>query len=115
MKNTIIAKQSDLVANYTINTAHVIDDFIKDDGEECSLSYIREFAGDISRLTSNDIETARRAFHDQFRQGNTMVLLNPEDCDLLEKWDNDKKEFSIVVVGLDNIPIGIYTDADVTW
>ena len=61
------------------------------DSKEIDFDY---FYMDLSRFQDDFTSIEKEGFADLFRQGHTMVLLNPEDFDFVDKWFNDNKNVS---------------------
>ena len=76
---------------------------------------LAELARELQELSSENLEVARKAFREIFRVGSTMMLVNSQDFETLERFEKDSKEWQVLVFTEDGKPVGLFDRETVTW
>ncbi len=115
MKNTLVVSQADLVANF----AAAMMDLLRDNLDDGVLA--NEFVRDIKRFADDLVDindavgVAGPALQRLFREGHTMMLLNPKDFETLESWFESNLDFQVVIFNADGSPVTLLQKNDVQW
>ena len=83
---------------------------------------IGEYASDLIRLgeeikgmLSTSSQVAPGTFRKLFSEGATMMMLESEDFEQLEKWHENGEDFNVVVFRENGDPVGLFTKEHVVW
>jgi hypothetical protein len=114
MKNTLIVERDGLAQAYAESAMEHIQDgkngmhLVEYAGE------LKQLGDDIQRMLSNDLEDSRKAFHDAFQSGFTMMML-ADQFDALEAWSRAGEDFQIAVFTAEGKPVGTFSQDTVQW
>lgn len=76
---------------------------------------LKQFYDNISLMLSKDLYVSRKAFANAFKVGDTMMLLECEDMDRIEKWHLNNEKFQIVIFTEEGEPVGLFEGEDIYW
>jgi hypothetical protein len=115
MKNTLVVSQADLISNFSASMLEMLRDGL-DDGvvENEFVRNIKRFADDLVDI-NDAVGVAGPTLQRLFREGHTMMLLNPKDFYALEDWANNNEDFQVVIFNADGSPVTLLQKKDVQW
>lgn len=88
-KHTITVKATDLKKNLCTSYVQLLQDELE--AKEIDFEY---FKMDLDRFQDEMDSIGKHGFAQSFRDGNTMVLLNPEDFEFVENWFEKNRNLS---------------------
>ncbi len=115
MKNVLVVNREMLVNRFRETMMDYFRDVQSDLSPEEFAVDLESFVLRLRNLSSSNLETAFREFKDTFREGFTMMLLDSESFEQLEKWYADEEKFTVVLVQENGQALGVLSQDQVVW
>lgn len=113
--NTLVVDREEVANRFNESFLHYLLDTKSDVGIREFAMDLKQHAEDIQNLLSDDLGISRKTFKECFLSGHTMMMLDIEEFERLEKWDMNNEDFQVVVFTEDGVPIGCYQKEVVQW
>jgi hypothetical protein len=116
MKNVIIVNQFDLVMNFAAQMQEMLRDNFNDGVVvEEHVKDIENFSRDLSAIASKDSITSGAAFKRLFKDGFTLMIMNPDDFEKIENYDAGDLDYQVAIFDDKGFPVCLIQKADIVW
>lgn len=115
MKNVLVVNRETLVNRFRESMMDYFRDMQSDLSSEELAVDLESFVLRLRNLSSPSQETAFQEFKATFREGFTMMLLDSESFEQLEKWYANEEKFTVVLAMESGLAFGVLSQDQLVW
>lgn len=112
--NTFFVSTDELIKNFIASSMDMLNSNIEMylSPKDFSLD-LESFSVQLNNLLKND--NTFKEFQTLFREGYSMMLLNPADLDTLELLDKNNEDYQLLINDSNDRCIGVLQKDDISW